>query len=177
MGFPRQEYLSGLPFLSPGDLPGSGTEPTSLAFFISCITTSAVFKLYVSLLGHTLSKVLSFDYYYELMAFRRLNKVQWNIFIVTLPFIIVVVICGCPFWPLLWTSSRASLPLQEQRCWPVNASPASYLASFEWTEAHGYTCGWATGYIGCPDAAGQYLFKVTVHSHYSGLTLSSCLLF
>ena len=27
-GFPRQEYWSGLSFLSPGDLPNSGTEPT-----------------------------------------------------------------------------------------------------------------------------------------------------
>ena len=28
MGFPRQEYWSGLPFPSPGDLPGPGIEPT-----------------------------------------------------------------------------------------------------------------------------------------------------
>ena len=27
MGFSRQEYLSGLPFPSPVDLPGSGIEP------------------------------------------------------------------------------------------------------------------------------------------------------
>ena len=27
MEFPRQEYWSGLPFLSPGDLPKSGIEP------------------------------------------------------------------------------------------------------------------------------------------------------
>ena len=27
MGFPRQEYRSGLPFLSPGDLPDPGIEP------------------------------------------------------------------------------------------------------------------------------------------------------
>ena len=27
MGFSRQEYLSGLPFLSPGDLPNLGIEP------------------------------------------------------------------------------------------------------------------------------------------------------
>ena len=31
MGFPRQEYWSGLPFPSPGDLPNSGREPMSLA--------------------------------------------------------------------------------------------------------------------------------------------------
>ena len=29
MGFSRQAYWSGLPFPLPGDLPGSGTEPTS----------------------------------------------------------------------------------------------------------------------------------------------------
>ena len=28
MGFPRQEYWSGLPFPPPGDLPNQGTEPT-----------------------------------------------------------------------------------------------------------------------------------------------------
>ena len=31
MGFPRQEYWSGLPFLSPGDLPDPGIEPGSPA--------------------------------------------------------------------------------------------------------------------------------------------------
>ena len=29
MGFPRQEYWSGLPCPPPGDLPDSGTEPAS----------------------------------------------------------------------------------------------------------------------------------------------------
>ena len=29
MGFSRQEYWSGLPFPSPGDLPDPGIEPTS----------------------------------------------------------------------------------------------------------------------------------------------------
>ena len=31
MGFSRQEYWSGLPFPSPGDLPNTGIEPRSLA--------------------------------------------------------------------------------------------------------------------------------------------------
>ena len=31
MGFPRQEYWSGLPFPSPGDLPDLGMEPVSPA--------------------------------------------------------------------------------------------------------------------------------------------------
>ena len=38
MGFPRQEYLSGLPFPSPGDLPHPGIKPGSPAFqVVSCI--------------------------------------------------------------------------------------------------------------------------------------------
>ena len=35
MGFSRQEYWSGLPFPSPGDLPDPGMDPTST--YISCI--------------------------------------------------------------------------------------------------------------------------------------------
>ena len=31
IGFPRQEYWNGLPFLTPGDLPNPGIHPTSLA--------------------------------------------------------------------------------------------------------------------------------------------------
>ena len=31
LGFPRQEYWSGLPFPSPGDFPDSGIEPMSSA--------------------------------------------------------------------------------------------------------------------------------------------------
>ena len=30
MGFPRQEYWSGLPFPPPGGLPGPGIDPASL---------------------------------------------------------------------------------------------------------------------------------------------------
>ena len=36
MGFPRQEYWSGLPFLSPGDLPNPGIEPVSPALAGGC---------------------------------------------------------------------------------------------------------------------------------------------
>ena len=32
MGFSRQEYWSGLPFPSPGDLPNPGIKPLSLAW-------------------------------------------------------------------------------------------------------------------------------------------------
>ena len=39
VGFPRQEYWSGLPFSSPGDLPDPGFEPTSLALAGAFFTT------------------------------------------------------------------------------------------------------------------------------------------
>ena len=39
MGFPRQEYWSGLPFPSPGNLPNSGIKPTSLELGGRCFTT------------------------------------------------------------------------------------------------------------------------------------------
>ena len=35
MGFPKQEYLSGLPFPTPGDLPNPEVKPASLVFCIS----------------------------------------------------------------------------------------------------------------------------------------------
>ena len=39
MGFPRQEYLSGLLFPAPGDLPDTGIEPTSPALAGRLFTT------------------------------------------------------------------------------------------------------------------------------------------
>ena len=47
MGFSRQEYWSGLPFPSPGDLPNPGIEPVSLmspALAGSFFTTSATWE-------------------------------------------------------------------------------------------------------------------------------------
>ena len=39
MGFSRQEYWSGLPFPSPGDLPNPGTEPGSPALEADALTS------------------------------------------------------------------------------------------------------------------------------------------
>ena len=39
MGFSRQEYWSGLPFPSPGDLPDPGIEPGSTAFQADALTS------------------------------------------------------------------------------------------------------------------------------------------
>ena len=48
MGFSRQEYWSGLPFPSPGDLPHPGVEPVSLmspALAGGFLTTSATWEV------------------------------------------------------------------------------------------------------------------------------------
>ena len=49
MGFPRQEYWSGLSFPSPGDLPDPGMESVSPAlaggFFTHCATREAQLSL------------------------------------------------------------------------------------------------------------------------------------
>ena len=39
MGFSRQEYWSGLPFPSPGDLPDPGIEPWCPAFQADALTS------------------------------------------------------------------------------------------------------------------------------------------
>ena len=39
MGFSRQEYWSGLPFPSPGDLPDPGIKPGSPAFQADALTS------------------------------------------------------------------------------------------------------------------------------------------
>ena len=39
-GFSRQEYWSGLPFLSPGDLPDPGIEPRSTTLQADALTSA-----------------------------------------------------------------------------------------------------------------------------------------
>ena len=45
MGFHRQEYQSGLPFFSPGNLPGPGIKPPSLALAEGFLTTEPPVKI------------------------------------------------------------------------------------------------------------------------------------
>jgi len=50
MGFPRQEYWSGLPFPLPGDLPYPGIEPTSLVplvLQVDSLSTGPSGKLFI----------------------------------------------------------------------------------------------------------------------------------
>ena len=44
MGFSRQEYWSGVPLPSPGDLPDPGIEPVSLALAGGFFTTESLGK-------------------------------------------------------------------------------------------------------------------------------------
>ena len=56
MGFSRQEYWSGLPFPSPGDLPHPGIEPVFLvspAFTGGFFTTSANWEAHLWVGGNT----------------------------------------------------------------------------------------------------------------------------
>ena len=48
MGFSRQEYWSGLPFPSPGDLPDPGIEPRSPALQADALTPEPPGKFYSS---------------------------------------------------------------------------------------------------------------------------------
>ena len=73
MGFPRQEYWSGLPFPSLEDLPHPGTEPESLALAGGFFTTeppgkpgslSAV-KVKVKLLSHVRLSVTPWTVAYQ----------------------------------------------------------------------------------------------------------------
>ena len=45
MGFSRQEYWSGLPFPSPGDLPNPGIEPRSPAWYADALPSEPPGKL------------------------------------------------------------------------------------------------------------------------------------
>ena len=49
IGFSRQEYWSGLPFLSPGDRPNPGTEPRSPAFQADSLLSEPPGKLLTGL--------------------------------------------------------------------------------------------------------------------------------
>ena len=52
MGFPRQEYWSGVPFSSPGDLPNPGIEPVSPALAGGFFTTEPLGKPHQQNRGH-----------------------------------------------------------------------------------------------------------------------------
>ena len=56
--FPRQEYWSGLPFPSPGDLPNPGIEPSSPALSGGFFTTEPSGKPHVYMWIHICTHIL-----------------------------------------------------------------------------------------------------------------------
>ena len=57
MGFSRQEYWSGLPFPSPGDLPDPGIKPESPALLADFFTEPPMKPSYEGYLGATLGNL------------------------------------------------------------------------------------------------------------------------
>ena len=51
MGFSRQEYWSGLPFPSPGDLPDPGIKPGSPALQAAALPSEPPGKPHISIIG------------------------------------------------------------------------------------------------------------------------------
>ena len=59
MGFPRQEYWSGLPFPSSGDLPSPGAEPVYLALAGGFFITEPPGKPFLLVLSFNLKRVIN----------------------------------------------------------------------------------------------------------------------
>ena len=57
MGFPRQEYWSGLPFPSPGNLPNPGIELTFPALAGGFFTAKDVFHFFFTFLVISISLI------------------------------------------------------------------------------------------------------------------------
>ena len=57
MGFSRQEYWSGLPFPSPGNLPDPGTKPVSLSFLAGSLPSELPGKSQIDQVPNRLSQL------------------------------------------------------------------------------------------------------------------------
>ena len=75
MGFSRQEYWSGLPFPSPGDLPKPGIEPRSPALWADALPSEPS--------GNPILKLIQCPRYYFLeiwfQLFKGLIELTWNL--------------------------------------------------------------------------------------------------
>ena len=76
MGFPRQEYWSGLPFPSPGDLSNPGIEPVSPALAGGFLTTESPGKFQLTPGGHLLCCLHSMQFIYG--AVSPAKKFSWG---------------------------------------------------------------------------------------------------
>ena len=90
IGFPRQEYWSGVPFPPPGDLPDSGTKPESLrspalagGFFTTVPPAKPLWSVHmtiISVLGFPLYKlhILCSFFYCFAIFFLRIHKIGFG---------------------------------------------------------------------------------------------------
>ena len=80
MGFSRQEYWSGLPFPSPGDLPDPAIQPRSPALQVVCLVKAMVFS--VVMYGCESCTIKKAEHQridaFELWCWRRLLRVHWT---------------------------------------------------------------------------------------------------
>ena len=79
MVFPRQEYWSGLPFPSPGDLPDAGIQPTFPAFQADSLPSEPLGKPLKLGIEKSLLNVIK-NVYKIPSANIRLNSEQLNAF-------------------------------------------------------------------------------------------------
>ena len=126
MGFSRQEYWSGLPFPSPGDLPDPGIEPRSPALQADALTSEPPGKPFNREAG-VISDILEWlfnttgDILYILYPTWTVNQCPesieqwaeqsefskyWNLCLVTW-------LCLTPCGPMGWGTCQASLSGQE----------------------------------------------------------------
>ena len=62
MGFPRQEYWSGLPFPSPRDIPDSGMEPVSPALQVDSLPLSHLKSPKKDFRDHVIQLIFTFTH-------------------------------------------------------------------------------------------------------------------
>ena len=79
MGFSRQEYWSGLPFPSPGDLPNPGIEPRSPALQTDTLPSEPLGKPLVILTGY-LNILLYIFLYFNFLNNLGLRRRKWCVY-------------------------------------------------------------------------------------------------
>ena len=79
VGFSRQEYCSGLPFPSPGDLSDPGIEPRSPALQADSCIVGRFFTNWVMTEAQRDRKVLVFQEWGEDLSWCRMNLDTWRL--------------------------------------------------------------------------------------------------
>ena len=92
MGFSRQEYWSGLPFPSPGDLPDPGIEPWSPAFQADALTSEPPGEPWYNISQPCLTNVDSRLKRRDIALLTKVRLVKAMLF--------PVVMCGCESWTI-----------------------------------------------------------------------------